>query len=196
MKKLSVLCIIILLGSLYSSCKKDDSDVANATINLSKTDIAKVASLIKEATELFNAGNKIIAATKAEQAKGIFNAVFIPGRKIIISDQCPIKHVYSDDSMIIMTLGCNDFINKQPANRRGAFEENIMIFTVSYNQSGAQATDKALADKVKKTPAGTTFTGTIQISDPGVLIEAEDDFISSYSMNYNIKILEIEKAGK
>lgn len=198
MKKLSLLCILIVLALCNESCKKEETAGALPPLDITKSDAAKVATLLREATELFNAKNAITAGVKADQAQTVFNGAMSPGRKIIISEECPLSYLQGNGSMMLLGLSCNAFLNKRPANVAGTFNEHMMIFVVTSGagsaSQGNRITDTKIADTIKKAPQGTKFTGTLLISDPGILIEAEEGFLYSYSMSYNVKILDIEKS--
>ncbi len=200
MKKVSVVCVMIMMASLYTSCKKDESAMRLAPVDIVKSDINKVTPLLMEAVELFNSGNAITASTKADQARQVLNMVLIPGRSVTVSEKCPLKVIAKDDSMILLGISCDGFASKQPANAAGVFNKDLFLFVVTYTLAGDGhrdlITDKATADRITSAAPGSAFTADLQITDPGYLMEPEAGILSSYSMCYNVKIVDLQVAEK
>ena len=104
-------------------------------------------------------------------------------------------YLQGDGSMMILGLSCSEFLHKRPAAVLGTFNEHMMLFVVSdgaeADLKGNRITDRKVAESIQKAPQGAKFTGTLLISDPGILLEADKGYLYSYSMSYNVKVLEI-----
>lgn len=196
MKKIFILCIMLSVAVIITSCKKQEGV---GSVNLAETDAPKAAALLKEATDMFNAGNAETAAQKAQVAKRVLETIMGQKREVEITSECPISYIRGDENMIQLAVACKGFQLTQPQNVDGAFDVNTVQFYATMKNVDSKNQDvvtaQGIADTVKNSPVGTKFTGRLQITDnAGILMAAEKGFLSSYSVGFNVKILEIQKA--
>ena len=203
MKKIFIVCIILSVALVVASCKGDDEEGSQMGpgADLKITDIKKAASILHEATNLYNSGNKTDAAAKAKVANQGLQTLMNEGREIEIVADCPIKFIQGDENMLQFAFACDGYSMKKPGGARNQFIEDTILFNATVAQLDSKNADlvtaSSIADQVKGSPAGTKFTAKLKISDDtGLLMSAEDGILSSYNMAFNVKILEIKKIGK